>query len=1424
MKKENSRKPHQAFFVLAFILLGYTHVMAQDAYRSTGAGGDWGTNTTWEKATSISPHVWTAAGIGEIPGTSDTVYLEAGTTVTLSSDQSVASVHFNNTADVVRLSTGNNTLDIHGKIRIYESAAPGTSRSSSAGVSGWINTGTSGRLRFVGSTSRIVVEKGEFGAKLQNRDITVEFAMDPGDTAYIDESVRFGNVTVSSGVLRVLDDHTFRPTETETKTGVVDGNLTVNSGATMYGGRGIFRNKNTSLNSVTVEAGARLIFTYEIPLIAAQTININGSLELLDSATGQGFPIPTARFGASNITTSGKLVLGGGGNKTMVNNFTVSDTVEILDNSPSVTVGAFTFDYDVDGVVLVYSNSSAITTSNLEFPADGSVSGLVLSGTESLTLNEDKVVTGNINLNGGTLLLGDHDLIVGSTGTTTGTPSVSSMIITNGTGRMGKVFNGIGSFDFPIGTNFDSVTSSSAENYYPLTIEYTSGTFDNDTIRAGARNNFFIGETTSFDSISVYWEVAVPANLNSAEYNATYIYDDTDVVGTESRIGSYVVVSGETFLSAQANTATNTLVYTGHSGNGIFTGRSECKVANNTLTAPENPTYCLDGTIDEIVGSTPVFAGTADFIWEESVDGAAFTVIPGAVSLNYTPPPAAVAGTYRYRRGVNTDICLVDTYSYSDTVTLTVAQTIECNRVGYYQFDGCDITEVANQAGGTPGTFHLIKIEDGFEKQGAVFNGTTSTINLGSDASLDFTDAFSLSLWVKTSRTARQTVLVNNRAGSSFSYILETNGGIPRVVLGGLSSPGPYSATTNIADGDWHHISVSWNAGDLNVYVDGVVENSQVGLAGAVNVNSVSDISLGKRSDRSDIIFEGSMDEVMIHTRAISSAEVSALASAVQNSVPCISSNTIVGYWAFDDNLTPTLLDSINETTDGLLQNGASYTEGFHDFGIAFDGVNDRAVLYDSTWKPSTGDAFSYSFRIKPSDISRSRETILFRESSSFSIVVELDQGVPKILLGGLSSPGLHAANTTLSIGTWYHIGVTYANGTLTWYNDGVEDGQITGLTGDINFNSGFNWLGMRPDKVNTRQFQGVIDEVKIFNFELSGSEMLDDFNSVTNNNTSCTTSGTPVGTWKFDDCLSATAVDSMGLNNGILNGTTRGAGYSNAGMLFDGVNDYINLGTGATFEFSNTFTISYWANTTQTGSRGTIVAKNKDGGTFSYVAEHNNGIPSIGLGSAVSNSGPFSATTNIADGTWHHVAFRYDNGTLSIFVDGVLEHITPGILGGVAANSGQELWVGGRNDKTNRYFNGTLDEVKLFNVALCDSEITELANLTQASSDCSGSKGAPSPTTNSVLTEDPVVEAAALALSVYPNPNTGSFEVQLNTKLGTRLEVSLVSLVGKEVYHYSGTYDGSSIPVHIDRYSPGVYVLRVSSEHGKITKQVILE
>ncbi|MFE1835489.1 exo-alpha-sialidase [Streptomyces sviceus] len=83
----------------------------------------------------------------------------------------------------------------------------------------------------------------------------------------------------------------------------------------------------------------------------------------------------------------------------------------------------------------------------------------------------------------------------------------------------------------------------------------------------------------------------------------------------------------------------------------------------------------------------------------------------------------------------------------------------------------------------------------------------------------------------------------------------------------------------------------------------------------------------------------------------------------------------------------------------------------------------------------------------------------------------------------------------------------------------------------------------------------------------------------------------------------------------------------------------------------------------------------------------------------SVSTSGAYN------DGRWHHVALRRGGGRLTLFVDGTATG-APDVPGSVSRNSPFGVHIGQRMDGR-AFFTGAIDEVRVWDRALTDAEIT---------------------------------------------------------------------------------------------------------------------
>ena len=80
--------------------------------------------------------------------------------------------------------------------------------------------------------------------------------------------------------------------------------------------------------------------------------------------------------------------------------------------------------------------------------------------------------------------------------------------------------------------------------------------------------------------------------------------------------------------------------------------------------------------------------------------------------------------------------------------------------------------------------------------------------------------------------------------------------------------------------------------------------------------------------------------------------------------------------------------------------------------------------------------------------------------------------------------------------------------------------------------------------------------------------------------------------------------------------------------------------------------------------------------------------------------------------------------------------------------------------------------------------------------------------------------------LTVYPNPNTGEFIIEMNITKATDLEIKLIDVIGKVIYtenlsKYVGAYQKT---IDVGEYAKGIYNLQLLSNEGLINKKIVVE
>jgi len=186
----------------------------------------------------------------------------------------------------------------------------------------------------------------------------------------------------------------------------------------------------------------------------------------------------------------------------------------------------------------------------------------------------------------------------------------------------------------------------------------------------------------------------------------------------------------------------------------------------------------------------------------------------------------------------------------------------------------------------------------------------------------------------------------------------------------------------------------------------------------------------------------------------------------------------------------------------------------------------------------------------------------------------------------------------------------------------------------------------------------------------------------------------------------SGTIVDYSGEGN---NGTTYGgvtygaAGKLNTALSFDGEDDYIDCGNGSSLDFdaSESYTWEGWFKPgTPTGTYGNIISKLEEG-VSGYVIGFKNNKIFIG-----DHSSEVVHSSELALNEWHHFTITYNNKNVQIYINGIPDGESSSSQDFVDDTTTHLLL--GYFVPTNEYFNGTIDEVAIYNRALSAEEILD--------------------------------------------------------------------------------------------------------------------
>lgn len=266
--------------------------------------------------------------------------------------------------------------------------------------------------------------------------------------------------------------------------------------------------------------------------------------------------------------------------------------------------------------------------------------------------------------------------------------------------------------------------------------------------------------------------------------------------------------------------------------------------------------------------------------------------------------------------------------------------------------------------------------------------------------------------------------------------------------------------------------------------------------------------------------------------------------------------------------------------------------------------------------------------------------------------------------------------------------------------------------------------------------------------------------------------------------------------------------GLSNNAGQFDGDNSYIMLNQNDPLINSSNFTITSWAKMNGQGggnnSQNCIFEQRDDESSSTALSTillmsslSNNSALFLVRSSSSVNGALFQVTFNApTDGGWHHYAGTKCDNAINLYIDGQLVGTTAYTQNGDFTTSIDHVSIGAHHNSggaTYGAFNGNLDEFRIYNKCLSGDEIRDIY------------------TDNFVALKE---LEKGIEFSVYPNPTTGNFGLQLAEKNDASV-VEIYDILGNHIITVKLENTVSKHDLTINS-SNGIYYLRILNDEKK--------
>lgn len=297
-------------------------------------------------------------------------------------------------------------------------------------------------------------------------------------------------------------------------------------------------------------------------------------------------------------------------------------------------------------------------------------------------------------------------------------------------------------------------------------------------------------------------------------------------------------------------------------------------------------------------------------------------------------------------------------------------------------------------------------------------------------------------------------------------------------------------------------------------------------------------------------------------------------------------------------------------------------------------------------------------------------------------------------------------------------------------------------------------------------------------------------------------------------------ANDENGTNNGAVYGATLTIdrfGNPNSAYSFDGVDDYIQIEHNPTLNLTDSVTFSLWFKPTDTAvlSSQRFLDKSTWNTSDSWgigLSTNRSYITLAGL-----TTDPLLTNPVLTTSSWYHLVATYDKQNVKFYINGVLDTVRS-VSTSTPSNT-NPVRIGANSILSNNWFDGKLDDIKIYDKALTQSEVDNLYNEGVCYQTVTVTDTL---VINYTITGYNPIEYAN-TIKVYPNPTSNLITIDSdNNSFGHTLKI--INSASQEVY--IGTINSNQETLDLSTWTgAGIYFLHLYDDKGNLIdiKKIVL-